>query len=139
MFDARDEIINLFEKGAFPYKVNVFKTKEKEELEENKIYAYIENESKDISYELFKTHFNFVAPTVLAKKLYETKDKKKNNELVNVIKSGLIDLKDQIEKISKEELEIKKPGKILTIVDYILYFNQLEQQKGDGLKILKPN
>ena len=139
MFDARDEIINLFEKGAFPYKVKVFKTKEKEELEENKFFAYIENESKDISYELFKTHFNFVAPTVLAKKLYETKDKKKNNELVNVIKSGLIDLKDQIEKISKEELEIKKPGRILTIVDYILYFSQLEQQKGDGLKILKPN
>ena len=103
MFDARDEIINLFEKGAFPYKVKVFKTKEKEELEENKFFAYIENESKDISYELFKTHFNFVAPTVLAKKLYETKDKKKNNELVNVIKSGLIDLKGEIEKMSEDE------------------------------------
>ena len=28
------------------------------------------------------------------KKLYETKDKKENNELVNVIKSGIVDLKD---------------------------------------------
>ena len=27
--DARDEIINLFEKGTFPYKDNTFKTKEK--------------------------------------------------------------------------------------------------------------
>ena len=32
--DVRDEIINLFEKGIFPYKGNVFKTKEKEESEE---------------------------------------------------------------------------------------------------------
>ena len=34
MFDGRDEIIDLFEKGTFPSKGNVFKTKEKEELEE---------------------------------------------------------------------------------------------------------
>ena len=27
--DARDEIINLFEKGSFPYKGNLFKAKEK--------------------------------------------------------------------------------------------------------------
>ena len=31
---ARDEIINLFKKGTFPYRGNVFKTKEKEESEE---------------------------------------------------------------------------------------------------------
>ena len=29
LFGARDEIINLFEKGIFPYKDNVFKIKEK--------------------------------------------------------------------------------------------------------------
>ena len=65
MSDARDEIINFFEKGIFPYKDKTFNTKEKEEskekseeeLEENKLFAYIENESKDISYELFKKTF----------------------------------------------------------------------------------
>ena len=31
LFYARDEIINLFGKGIFPYKGNLFKTKEKEE------------------------------------------------------------------------------------------------------------
>ena len=36
LFDARDDIIDLFEKGTFPYKGNVFKTKE-EESEENKL------------------------------------------------------------------------------------------------------
>ena len=34
MSDARDNIINLFEKGPFPYKGNVFKTKEKESKKE---------------------------------------------------------------------------------------------------------
>ena len=29
--------------------------------------------------------------------------------------------------------------KIINIVEHILYFNQLEQQKGEGLKILTPN
>ena len=33
MLDVRDEIVNLYEKGPFPYKGNVFKTKEKEESE----------------------------------------------------------------------------------------------------------
>ena len=28
LFDARDDIIDLFEKGTFPYKGNVFKTEE---------------------------------------------------------------------------------------------------------------
>ena len=40
MFDARDDIVDLFEKGTVPYKGNVFKTKEEEsavESEENKL------------------------------------------------------------------------------------------------------
>ena len=129
MSDARDEIINFFEKGIFPYKDNTFKTKEKnseeeseEELEKNKFFKYIENESKGINYDLFKEYFNFVAPTVLAKKLFETKDKNKNNNFVNVIKSGLRDLKDEIEKISEDEKKIEKPDKILKIVEKILNF-----------------
>ena len=90
---------------------------------------------------MFKKHFNFKAPTVLAKKLCDTKDKKKNNELVNVIKSGLIDLKDEIKKLSKEEIEIEKPDKILKIVEEILNFDKKIQKQsgGQGLKILTPN
>ena len=37
------------------------------------------------------------------KKLFEIKDKNKNIKFVNVIKSGIIDLKNEIEKMSKEE------------------------------------
>ena len=79
--DAIDEIIDLFEKGTFPYKNNIFKTEEKEEseeeLDENKFFKNIENKSEGINYELFKKHFSYVAPTVLAKELFETKNKTK--------------------------------------------------------------
>ena len=54
MLDARDETINLFEKGSFLYKDSVFKTKQKEKLEEKNFFAHIKNESKDINYECSK-------------------------------------------------------------------------------------
>ena len=41
------------------------------------------------------------------KKLNETKDKNKNNDFVKVIKSGLGDLKDEIEKMSEGEKKLK--------------------------------
>ena len=121
-FDVRNNSIGLFEKGIFLYKDNTFKTKEKkeseEELEENKFFKYTENQSEGIKYELFEKHFNNVVPIALAKKLFETKDKNKNNKYVNVIKCGLHDLKNEI-----EEIEIEKPNKILKIVEEILNFN----------------
>ena len=40
--DARDDIIDLFEKGTFPYKGNVFKTKEEESVE-NKLEKIKDN------------------------------------------------------------------------------------------------
>ena len=52
---------------------------------------------------MFEDYFNFVAPTVLTETLCEIKNKKENDKLVNVIKSGLIDLKDEIEKMSEDE------------------------------------
>ena len=132
------EIILLifFKKGTFPYKDNAFKTKEEEseeESEENKLekikddykkfMKYIEDESKEINYELFENYFKFVAPTALTK-TYEMKNKKENDKLVKVIKSGLIDLKDEIEKVSKKETENENPDKILKIVEEILEFNK---------------
>ena len=45
---------------------------------------------------MFKDYFYSLVPNTLAKKLYDTKDQKENNELVNVIKSRLIELKNKI-------------------------------------------
>ena len=135
----RDKIITFYEEGFFLYNDKIFKTKEKEkseekeELDENKSFKNIENKSKGINYELFKKHFNYVAPTVLAKELFKTKDKNKNIKFVNMINSGLRDIKDEIEKMSKEEIEIEKPNEILDIVEKVLEFSE-KIQSVRGLK-----
>ena len=81
-FGARDDIIDLFEKGIFLYN-NVFKTKKEEseeESEENKLekikdyyytkfFKYIEDESMGNNYNLFKYYFYFSVPCALAKKI----------------------------------------------------------------------
>ena len=71
------------------------------------------------------------------KKLYEAKDKKENNELVELTKVRWSNLKDEIEKMSKKEIENEKPNKILKIVKRILKFTK-QKQLGLGLKILTP-
>ena len=68
----------------------------------------------------------------MGKKLYETKDKKKTNDLVELIKIRWSSLKDEIEKMSQDEKETEKPDKILEIVEEILIFNR-ENRKQQGL------
>ena len=70
--------------------------------------------------------------------LNKTKDKTKNNKLVNVIISGLKDLKEEIKKMSEAEKEIENPEWIVEIDEKILKFNEQNQQ-GKGLNILTPN
>ena len=74
----------------------------------------------------------------MLKNLYRINDKYKSNDSVNIIKSGLSQLKNEIIYISKEEKEIEKPNEIINIVEEILEFNKQNQQ-GQGLKILTPN
>ena len=112
--------------------------KQKEESEESKFLKYIENKSKDINYFLFKHYFNFTYPSDLVKKLFEIKDKKKNNDFVEEIKNRWSKIKDEIEDMSKDERKNKGLDKILEIVKEILKFNEQNQQ-GKGLKILTPN
>ena len=65
-------------------------------------------------------------------------DKYKNNAIVNIIKSGLSDLKSETENMSEEQKEIVKPSEIINVVKKILEFKKQNQQ-GHGLKILTPN
>ena len=109
LFHATENIVDFFEKGVFPFKGNVFKTEEKSEEKSKedsedesekervkKFFKHIENESKVIDYDLFKNYFTVLVPSALAKKIYKTKNKNKNNELVELIKSRWSDLKDKI-------------------------------------------
>ena len=74
----------------------------------------------------------------MLKDLYRINDKYKNNDLVNVIKSGLSNLKNAIKYISEEEKGTEKPNEIIDTVEDILEFNKQNQQE-QGLKILTPD
>ena len=56
----------------------------------------------------------------MLKDLCRVNDKYKNNDLVNVIKMGLSDLKNETEYMGEEEKKIEKPNKITDIVKEIL-------------------
>ena len=73
----------------------------------------------------------------MLKFVYNTNDKK-NNDLINVIKSGLSDLKNEIKKLCKNEIEIEKSDKIVDTVEKILHLNR-QNQEGQGLKIITPD
>ena len=73
---------------------------------------------------MFKTYFNFSAPIDLAKKLFETKDKKKNSAFVEEIKNRWSNFKLETEKMSKEEIKNEKPNDISEIINEILDFNK---------------
>ena len=60
----------------------------------------------------------------MAKKLFEIKNQKKNNDSAEEIKNRWSKLKDRVEKMSGDEKENKGLNKILEIVTDILNFNK---------------
>ena len=108
----QEKVLLVFLKNElFRIKVMYLKQKKKNEKKNQK-----KKESKNLSnilrinqrtnYDLFKDYFKFVVPSALVKKLYEIKNKKKKKKLVNVIKSGLSDLKDRIKEMSDDEKKL---------------------------------
>ena len=76
----------------------------------------------------------------MIKKIYKTKNRNKNNKLVQQIKKRWTDLKNEIKKMSEDEKEAEKPDKILEILEEIHNFNrENRKQQGLGLKILTLN
>ena len=72
----------------------------------------------------------------MLKALYSTNNKRKNEKLVNLIKSGLSNLKNEIKEMPDNKIE--KPDLIIDIVEKILEFNR-QNEEGQGLKILTPD
>ena len=116
----QEKILLFFsEKGIFLFKGNVFKTKE--EIKENQVVLWI----------LLRGN---------QKKLLEIKDTNKSSELLEKIKNRWSNLKDNIEEMSKEEIESEKTNRILEIITKIVDFNkEVQKQQGSGLKILTPD
>ena len=65
----------------------------------------------------------------MLKVVCNTNVRKKNNDLAKLIKSGLSDLKNEIENMNEEEKEMEKPNEIVDIVKKILEFNDQTQPK----------
>ena len=70
-------------------------------------------------------------PTAMLKTLCNLNDRKKNNQLVNIIKSGLNDLKNEIERMSEDKTKIEKPYEIVDIVEKILEFKRQTKKDKD--------
>ena len=100
---------------------------------------WIIKKETNMNSELFRQYFNYQIPSALFDDLHNLKDNPlKNNMLVYVIESGLIDLEKKIKEMSKEEKEIEKPDVIVEIVEEMFKFNK-QNQEGKGIKILTPN
>ena len=72
----------------------------------------------------FQKKSRFQRHSEMVKTVYTTNNRRKNEKLVNVTKSGLNDLKKEIEKMSDDETEIEKPVKVVDIVEKINRQNQ---------------
>ena len=86
--------------------------------------------------ELFQKYINFQMLSAILRDLFCRKDKNKNNNLVDAIKSELSVLREEIEEMSENEIEIEKPDKTVDIIEKILEFNR--QNNRTRIKILTP-
>ena len=148
-YEERKKIIEGFNDGKLS-----LKSDDDDEFKNQARYANIRNEYGLLDYNKFmnliKSKENIMNNELVSKYFYaqnlrilleQIKDSKnipgKNKMLVSITKSGLGDLKNEIKKMTEDEIKTEKPNEIVDIVEKILEFN--EQQEGKGLKILTPS
>ena len=78
-----------------------------------------DKEDAHVNNELFRKHFKVEKPSLMYEVLRKT-NKEKNSELVNIFNSGLKDLKEEIKKMPKEEIENESPDEIVNIVEILI-------------------
>ena len=96
----------------------------------------INKEETNMNMELFQKYINFQMLSAILRDLFCRKDKNKNNNLVDAIKSELSVLREEIEEMSENEIEIEKPDKTVDIIEKILEFNR--QNNRTRIKMLTP-
>ena len=119
-----------------PDKKELHKKTTKDDL--RKSNEWVNKKETSIDRELFKRHFNFQSPSDMLKVLCSTNDKKKNSDLVFLIKDRLSDLKKETDNMSEEEKEIEKPNEVIDIFEKFFEFND-QTQRGQELKIFTPD
>ena len=97
-------------------------------------------EKKKTTIYCLNTTLLIIKAQVICIKNYETEGAR-NEAQVYLIKEALDKIKEDLKYSFFKNTKniIKDFKKIINIVQRILYFNQLEQQKGKGLKILTPD
>ena len=83
-----------------PHKKEPLKKPTKEYV--SKFNEWVNKKERSINSETFQNYFSFQRAGDMLKDLYRIIDKYKNNDLVNIIKSGLINLKNETENMSEE-------------------------------------
>ena len=89
-----------------------------------KFNEWVNEKETDINSEIFQKYVKFQRSSDMLKTLYTTNDEKKSNKLVNVIASGLNDLKNEIGNMDAEEKEIERPNEIVHTDEEVLEFNK---------------
>ena len=139
-YEERKKIIEGFNDGKFSLKSDdddEFKNQaryanirnEYDLLYYNKFMNLIKSKENIMNNELVSKYFYAQNPRILLKQMQDSKNiPRKNKMLVSITKSGLGDLKNEIKKMTEDEIKTEKPNEIVDIVEKILEFN--EQQEG---------
>ena len=91
---------------------------------------WVNKKEANINNETFQRHFKFQRPSDILQLAYKANNKKKNSELVNIIKSGLSDLENEIENMSEEEKEIEKPSEIKDLLKKSSSLTNINKDRG---------
>ena len=150
LFDIRKKVVSLFRNGFIKYLDYPSAVKLKQEpkpeesigertkLRKQRLNEVAENEKK-INLELFKRYFKYSSLVDLHKNLNESINTERNKIQTESINNALTNLKKDTENTPKSNAnKIEENNKIIDKVEYILNFNE-ENQQGSGLKILTPN
>ena len=143
-YKRREKIIKGFKEKIFPIKSDAETeqqrtSKKSTKADVNTFSECVIKKETGINREIFKNYFHSQIPPALLKDLYKTNGpKKKKNAIVNLIKSELKDLQEEIKNMSQGEIKNEKPDEIVEIVEEILKFNK-QKQSGQRLKILAPS
>ena len=92
------------------------KEQEEQEKQDKKPFDLEETIDAHVNEELFQKYFKLQKPSLMYKVLRTLNDKEKNSNLVNMFNSGLKDLKEEIKKMSKEEIENERPVEIVILL-----------------------
>ena len=155
-YEEREKIAEGFKNKVFPFyyhkayehRMKLEREEEREKEEEikivrdkngligyGKLMRKIGVKERKIDRELVKKYFFAHDLRHVLENFKNSKNNSKiNNIQVNMINSGLKDLKEEIRNMSEKEKKVKKPNDIVNIVEDILEVNR--QQKGEGLEIL---